>query len=181
MYESYQPLYQEIIPSFTLKKLDKTEIVEKPITNFADKYKYVFKSIGYKTSCRPKSRIPTIITKEEAKAKKNPLTVIIFPKENDPNIDIPREYLTCTDPNYPFPGITIPAGGGVHVPCCFNKNPVTSKAFREYYANEKVVTVKTGSEHIKSESQIIKTFGDIGKLSYPVLTFLLSLMPEMSF
>ena len=180
-YNTYQPLYKEIIPSFTIKTLDKTEFIEKHITNFADKYKYVFKSIGYKTSCRPKSRIPTIITKDEAKAKKNPLTVILFPKENDPNFDIPREYLTCSDPNYPFPGITVPAGGGVHVPCCFNKNPVTSKAFREYYANEKVVTVKTGTEHIKSESQIIKTFGDIGKLSYPVLTFLLCLMPDMKF
>jgi hypothetical protein len=181
IYNTYQPLYKDIIPSFTIKTLNQTEFVEKQITNFADKYKYVFKSIGYKTSCRPKSRIPTIITREEAKAKKNPLTVILFPKENDPNLDIPREYLTCNDPNYPFPGITVPAGGGVHVPCCFNKNPVTSKAFREYYANEKVVTVKTGSEHIKSESQIIKTFGDIGKLSYQVLTFLLCLMPDMTF
>jgi hypothetical protein len=181
LFETYQPLYKMIVPTVPFKILEKTTIVEKPITNFADKYKYVFKSIGYKTSCRPKSRIPTIITKAQAKAKKNPLTVILFPKENDPNLDIPREYLTCSDPNFPFPGITVPAGGGVHVPCCFNKNPVTSKAFREYYANEKMETSKSGSEHIKSESQIIKTFGDIGKLSYQVLTFLLCLLPDMTF
>lgn len=183
VYPTYLELYTTTLPqssSLTFPTLDMDVPREEvDITNFADKYKSVFRKTGYKTSCRPKSRMPTIITEEEAKTLP-PLRVIQFPKEDDPKLTMPQEYLTCTDPDFPFPGITSLAGGSLFVPCCFNKNPRSSRAFLEYYRGERRAEPR-GSEHVKSQYQIIKTFGDVGRLPTLVHQFLLSLMPQRQF
>lgn len=180
-YESYQQLYVAYIPSITFPPLQipTTEEEKEDVTNFANKYKNIFKKTGYKTSCRPKSRVPTIITKEEASTL-NPLYVLKFPKPNDPKLEIPMEYLTCKDPDNPFPGITSLSGGDLFVPCCFNKNPRSSKAFIEYYQGERTMEPR-GTEHVKSETQIIKTLGDVGKLPPMIHKFMISLLPTYSF
>lgn len=180
-YEFYQELYLTYIPSITfpLLQLPTTEEEKEDVTNFANKYKNIFKKTGYKTSCRPKSRVPTIITKEEASTL-NPLYVLKFPKPNDPKLDIPMEYLTCKDPDNPFPGITSLSGGDLFVPCCFNKNPRSSKAFIEYYQGERAMEPR-GTEHVKSETQLIKTLGDVGKLPPMIHKFMISLLPTYSF
>lgn len=179
-YEAYQALYFEMLPSTTptFPVLHAQEPLA-TTTNFADKYKNVFKHTGYKTSCRPKSRMPTIVSETDARAL-NPLKVIRFPKPNDPKLDIPMEYLTCDDPNYPFPGIASLGGGDLFVPCCFNKNPRSSRAFVEYYQGVKSGDPK-GTEHVKSESQIIKTFGDLGRLPSQVHQFMIALLPDRTF
>lgn len=180
MYEEYQQLYLQLLPAITFYPLRKmTEEEQQDVRNFAEKYKNVFKKTGYKTSCRPKSRMPTIITETDAKAM-NPLRVLKFPKDGDTTLGIPQEFLTCTDPEYPFPGIASLSGGNLFVPCCFNKNPRSSRAFLEYYRGEKDTQPK-GTEHVKSEFQIIKTFGDVGKLPSVIHQFLIALMPDKSF
>ena len=180
-YQDYQQLYIDIIPSMSFPVLMDVSAEEErdDVSNFADKYKNIYKKTGYKTSCRPKSRVPTIVTKDEAKTI-NPLKVIKFPKDDDDELGIPQEYLTCKDPEYAFPGITSLSGGTLFVPCCFNKNPRSSRAFLEYYKGEKAVEPK-GTEHIKSEYQIIKTFGDVGKLPSAIQQFLVALMPDKLF
>lgn len=182
MYNEYRRLYEKIIPALKfpiIQSLTSEEEMDVDMTNFADKYKNVFRKTGYKTSCRPKSRMPTIITEDEAKGT-NPLKVIKFPKDGDTMLGIPQEYLTCKDPEYAFPGITSLSGGTLFVPCCFNKNPRSSKSFLEYYKGQKS-TEPRGTEHIKSEYQIIKTFGDVGKIPTGIHQFLVALMPEQQF
>lgn len=179
-YDDYQALYTKTLPATVFAPLRPSTDEEEGITtNFADKYKNVFKKTGYKTSCRPKSRVPTIVTEQEAIAT-NPLRVMKFPKDGDETLGIPQEYIVCQDPEYAFPGITSLAGGSLFVPCCFNKNPRSSKAFLEYYKGEKVAEPR-GTEHIKSEHQIIKTFGDVGKLPSGIHQFLVALMPTQTF
>lgn len=181
-YQDYKALYTELFPAFPLPVIGQLRVEEEEDLdekNFGDKYKNIFKKTGYKTSCRPKSRVPKIVSKEEAKDI-NPLKIIRYPKDGDDTFGIPQEYLTCDDPEYAFPGITSMAGGTLFLPCCFNKNPRSSRAFLEYYKGEKISQPK-GTEHIKSEYQIIKTFGDIGKLPSTIQQFLLVLMPEKTF
>jgi hypothetical protein len=187
-------LYKEVLPQYEMKGLkfpkpaamtsnddDTTnegedEGEEAQLSNYAERYKYVFKKTGYKTKCRPKTRMPTIISQEEASTM-NPLYVIQFPRENDTTWQVPREYLTCSDPAFPFPGVTPLAGGSdAVVPCCFYKNPRNSAHFLAYYTGKTIED--KGTEHIKSEYQIIKTFGDLGRLPLPVSFFLTPLAPE---
>lgn len=178
-YNEYQELYYTILPNTpTFPTLTSDEPVQE-IRNFADKYKNIFKHTGYKTSCRPKTRMPSIITEQEARTL-NPLKVIKFPKPDDSKLDIPPEYLTCDDPAYPFPGIASLGGGDLFVPCCFNKNPRSSRAFVEYYQGVKTTEPK-GTEHVKSESQIIKSFGDVGRLPSPLHQFMVALFPNATF
>ena len=178
-YPEYHPLYAELLPTHPVfPELTSDEPIE-TTRNFADKYKNIFKKTGYKTSCRPKTRMPTIVSQEEARAL-NPLKVIKFPKPNDPKLDIPSEYLTCDDPAYPFPGIASLGGGDLFVPCCFNKNPRSSRAFVEYYQGTKTAEPK-GTEHVKSEFQIIKTFGDLGRLPASIHQFMIALLPKQTF
>jgi len=176
LYTEYQSLYTTLLPNLpTFPSLEYDISSTEDLTNFSIKYKNVFKRTGYKTSCRPKSRVPTIISSTEAR-ELNPLRVIKYPKENDENIDIPSEYLTCKDPEYQFPGIVSLSGGSLFVPCCFNKNPRSSRAFLEYYSGETRPEPR-GTDHLKSETQIIKTFGDVGRLPSIIHKFMIALNP----
>jgi hypothetical protein len=184
MYGTFFTLYKELLPEppKLLKFPSAQELSSEPpspdttygLTNYSNKYKYVFKKTGYKTKCRPKTRMPTIISKEEAHTL-DPSHVLEFPKDDDTAWNVPKEFLTCRDPAFPFPGVTPLSGGDLFVPCCFYKNPRTSSNYLMYYTGK--TTEEKGTEHIKSEYQIIKTFGDLGKLPPSLYLFLTSLVP----
>jgi hypothetical protein len=195
-YNIYIEKYKSILPKSDLDALLENTVIPGPVQpiepaehnkDFATKYKNILRTTGYKTACRPKTRIPVLMTETEAKAHKNQLQILKYPKEgstHENDLQIPTQYFTCEDPNYSFPGISSLGGGNLFVPCCFNKNPRSSKAFLDYFFEKGNPNIKSGTssttEHIKSDNQLIKNPGDLGHV-YPVIDRLLSItFPTLS-
>lgn len=193
LFADYLELYKELLPIKDIELLkmpdegiNETES-EKFESDFANKYKVMLRKTGYKTACRPKTRIPYLITKEEAKKNKNQLEVLEYPRpESDysNDLNIPVEYFRCADTNFKYPGISSLGGGNLYVPCCFNKNPRSSNAFLEYYfkkgGGDISITSSSTTEHIKGENQIIKKVGDLGRLYQPISQLCSVLFPSYS-
>lgn len=205
-WEPYLDLYRTLLPPSFLESLvasmmPSSSSLGLPITattfekDFALKYKDLLKKTGFKTACRPKTRIPTLVPREEGvrKLQENPLKVLQYPKpgsDHQHDLDIERQYFVCTDPDYSFPGISDLGKGSMYVPCCFNKNPRSSKAFLTYYSSDTIdksaaalfSTMTSGDyHHIKSDGQIIRKTGDLGRV-YPSIeelcaNFFPTLMP----
>lgn len=182
--DDYVQLYKELLPKSVIissNKNDSTTIV-KETNDFTMKYKNLLRKTGFKTACRPKTRVPVLISESEAKKHSNPLEVLEYPRQDSDHmndLDIPTEYFKCNDSSYKFPGISSLGGGQLFVPCCFNKNPRSSKAFLEYYFDKNIVS-SSSTEHIKSDNQIIKKNGDLGKV-YPIIVqFFSALFPSKS-
>jgi hypothetical protein len=182
----YLELYEKLVPKLNLHILENVPIKETGfVSDFSVKYKDLLKKTGYKTACRPKSRIPTLIPSTKAKTilSENPLKILEYPKINssfENDLKIPTEYFACNDSKYAFPGISSLGGGDVFVPCCFNKNPRSSKSFLQYYFEKVDDGPEVGSsttEHIKSDNQIIKQKGDFGKVYLAIDRFLHSIFP----
>lgn len=190
LFDSYLALYSTLLSKSEFNRFFNnpdtvvTELEVMDSSNFALKYKSLLRKTGYKTACRPKSRIPILISENEAK-EKNPLEVIRYPRDNSDfknDLKIDKQYFTCTDPNFKFPGISSLGSGSLYIPCCFNKNPRSSKAFLEYYFDqyEEASSTTTSTDHIKSDNQIIKKTGDLGYV-YPIISDMLNtLFPNQS-
>lgn len=183
--DDYLQLYKQLLPKSIIispNKYDATTVV-KETNDFTLKYKNLLRKTGFKTACRPKTRVPVLISEEEAKKHTNPLEVLEYPRQDSDHtndLDIPTEYFKCNDSSYKFPGISSLGGGQLFVPCCFNKNPRSSKAFLEYYFDKNIVSSSSSTEHIKSDNQIIKKNGDLGKVYPIILQFFSALFPSKS-
>lgn len=187
LWNDYAQFYQELLPKSMMMSTSTYEstALQKHTTDFTLKYKNLLRKTGFKTACRPKSRVPVLISESEAKKHTNPLEVLEYPRQDSDHmndLDIPTEYFKCNDKNYTFPGISSLGGGQLFVPCCFNKNPRSSKAFLEYYFEKNIASSGSSSstEHVKSDNQIIKKTGDLGRV-YPILAQIFSaLFPSKS-
>jgi len=105
---------------------------------------------GYSRYC-PVDRMPIVLNEKEARDNEN---VMVFPREKkDWKIPFPsdgakKRYYTCTNPDYPYPGlrenILKNKDEYPYVPCCFKINQKEKKGslYRKYFFEEEIHRAK---------------------------------------
>lgn len=111
---------------------------------------------NYTRICQ-KSKQPTIIEYDEVEDEK--LQVMQFPKESDSHISQPRYYI-CTNPDYPYPGLTKFGNALGVAPCCYKDDQRQKYIYRTYFEEIEIERRQTVS-YFKKTNKIIE-YGNFG-------------------